>query len=84
MAIDADLNAGIITQAEAITRRQEVREEADFYGAMDGAARFNQRDSMATILITAEGASRRHYLATILELKGHKVLEAASACVRTP
>jgi flagellar biosynthesis protein FlhA len=51
MAIDADLNAGIITQAEAITRRQEVREEADFYGAMDGASKFVRGDAIAGILI---------------------------------
>src|ERR1700743_585258 len=51
MAIDADLNAGIITQAEAIVRRQEVREEADFYGAMDGASTFVRGDAIAGILI---------------------------------
>ena len=51
MAIDADLNAGIITQAEAILRRQEVREEADFYGAMDGASKFVRGDAIAGILI---------------------------------
>jgi flagellar biosynthesis protein FlhA len=51
MAIDADLNAGIITQAEAIIRRQEVREEADFYGAMDGASKFVRGDAIAGILI---------------------------------
>ncbi len=51
MAIDADLNAGIITQADAITRRQEVREEADFYGAMDGASKFVRGDAIAGILI---------------------------------
>jgi flagellar biosynthesis protein FlhA len=51
MAIDADLNAGIITQAEAVTRRQEIREEADFYGAMDGASKFVRGDSVAGILI---------------------------------
>ncbi len=51
MAIDADLNAGIITQAEAIIRRQEVREEADFYGAMDGASKFVRGDAVAGILI---------------------------------
>jgi flagellar biosynthesis protein FlhA len=51
MAIDADLNAGIISQAEAITRRQEVREEADFYGAMDGASKFVRGDAVAGILI---------------------------------
>src|SRR5690348_14590002 len=53
MAIDADLNAGLITEQQARERRQQIGREADFYGAMDGAARFNQRDSMATILITA-------------------------------
>ena len=51
MAIDADLNAGIITQAEAVTRRQEIREEADFYGAMDGASKFVRGDAVAGILI---------------------------------
>ncbi len=53
MAIDADLNAGIIDEAQARARREGVTHEAEFYGAMDGAARFNQRDAMATILITA-------------------------------
>jgi flagellar biosynthesis protein FlhA len=53
MAIDADLNAGIIDEAQAKKRRQQVAREAEFYGAMDGAARFNQRDSLATVLITA-------------------------------
>jgi len=53
MAIDADMNAGLIDEAEARRRRQAIAREAEFYGAMDGAARFNQRDSMATILITA-------------------------------
>jgi flagellar biosynthesis protein FlhA len=53
MAIDADMNAGMIDEAEARRRRQGIAREAEFYGAMDGAARFNQRDSLATILITA-------------------------------
>ena len=53
MAIDADMNAGLIDEAEARRRRLAISREAEFYGAMDGAARFNQRDSMATILITA-------------------------------
>ncbi len=53
MAIDADLNAGVINEATARKRREAIAREAEFYGAMDGAARFNQRDSMATILITA-------------------------------
>src|SRR6201988_195266 len=52
MAIDADLNAGIIDEQGARKRRQAIAREAEFYGAMDGAAKFNQRDSMATILIT--------------------------------
>ena len=52
MAIDADLNAGLIDEKEARTRRERVRREADFYGAMDGAIRFTQRDSIAAILIT--------------------------------
>jgi flagellar biosynthesis protein FlhA len=53
MAIDADLNAGLIDEAGARKRRQSIAQEAEFYGAMDGAARFNQRDALATILITA-------------------------------
>ncbi len=53
MAIDADMNAGLIDEAEARRRRQAIAREAEFYGAMDGAARFNQRDSLATILITS-------------------------------
>jgi flagellar biosynthesis protein FlhA len=52
MAIDADLNAGAIDEAEARTRRDRVRREADFYGSMDGAIRFTQRDALAAILIT--------------------------------
>src|ERR1700692_361277 len=53
MAIDADLNAGLIDEHQARARREQIAREAEFYGAMDGAARFNQRDSIATILITA-------------------------------
>jgi flagellar biosynthesis protein FlhA len=53
MAIDADMNAGLIDEVESRRRRQAIAREAEFYGAMDGAARFNQRDSLATILITA-------------------------------
>jgi len=51
MAIDADLNAGLITQEEARTRRAEVRAEADFYGSMDGASKFVRGDATAGILI---------------------------------
>jgi len=53
MAIDADMNAGLIDEQGARKRRQAIAREAEFYGSMDGAARFSQRDSMATILITA-------------------------------
>jgi len=51
MAIDADLNAGLVTQEEAKARRQEVAKEADFYGAMDGASKFVRGDAIAGILI---------------------------------
>lgn len=51
MAIDADLNAGLITQEEARARRGEVRQEADFYGSMDGASKFVRGDATAGILI---------------------------------
>jgi flagellar biosynthesis protein FlhA len=53
MAIDADLNAGQIDQAEARRRRQEVSREADFYGSMDGASKFVRGDAIAGILILA-------------------------------
>jgi flagellar biosynthesis protein FlhA len=52
MAIDADLNTGQITDAEARKRRAEIAQEADFYGAMDGASKFVKGDAMAGILIT--------------------------------
>jgi flagellar biosynthesis protein FlhA len=51
MAIDADLNAGIITQDQARERRAEVRAESDFYGSMDGASKFVRGDAVAGILI---------------------------------
>lgn len=51
MAIDADLNAGIIDQDEASRRRSEIREEADFFGSMDGASKFVRGDAVAGVLI---------------------------------
>lgn len=51
MAIDADLNAGVITQEEAVVRRAEVRAEADFYGAMDGSSKFVRGDAVAGLLV---------------------------------
>ena len=52
MAIDADLNSGLIDEEEARRRRQEVHAEADFYGAMDGASKFVKGDAIAAIIIT--------------------------------
>ena len=52
MAIDADLNAGIINEAEARKRRATVAQEADFYGAMDGASKFVRGDAIAGLIIT--------------------------------
>jgi type III secretory pathway component EscV len=53
MAIDADLNAGLIDEHEAQRRRQELTEQADFYGAMDGASKFVRGDAIAGVMITA-------------------------------
>ncbi len=53
MAIDADLNAGLITEAEAKARRRDVGREADFYGAMDGASKFVKGDAVAGLIIVA-------------------------------
>src|SRR5256885_3471318 len=53
MAIDADLNAGQITEDQARVRREDIAREADFYGAMDGASKFVKGDAMAAVLITA-------------------------------
>src|SRR5882724_887327 len=52
MSIDADLNSGLIDENEARARRKMLSSEAEFYGAMDGATRFTQRDAIASILIT--------------------------------
>ncbi len=52
MAIDSDLNAGLIDEQEARGRRKMLASEAEFYGAMDGASRFTQRDAVASIIIT--------------------------------
>src|ERR1017187_5594045 len=53
MSIDSDLNSGLIDETEAKRRRKALATEAEFYGAMDGASRFTQRDAVASILITA-------------------------------
>lgn len=51
MSVDADLNAGLITEEEARKRRENIRREADFYGAMDGASKFVRGDAIASIII---------------------------------
>ncbi len=53
MAIDADLNAGVIDEAEARRRRERISQEADFFGAMDGASKFVRGDAVAGLIITA-------------------------------
>ena len=53
MSIDADLNAGLIDEKEALRRREELSDEADFYGAMDGASKFVRGDAVAGLVITA-------------------------------
>jgi flagellar biosynthesis protein FlhA len=53
MSIDSDLSTGLIDETEARTRRKNLAKEAEFYGAMDGASRFTQRDAVASILITS-------------------------------
>ncbi len=53
MSIDSDLNGGLIDESEAKQRRKQLATEAEFYGAMDGASRFTQRDAVASILITS-------------------------------
>jgi len=53
MAIDADLNSGLITEQEARERREKISEEAEFYGAMDGASKFVRGDAIAGLVITA-------------------------------
>lgn len=53
MAIDSDLSSGLIDDSEARRRRKQLASEAEFYGAMDGASRFTQRDAVASIIITS-------------------------------
>ncbi|HRK20629.1 MAG TPA: FHIPEP family type III secretion protein, partial [Fimbriimonadaceae bacterium] len=53
MAIDADLAAGLIDEGEAKARRKQIKQEADFYGAMDGASKFVKGDAIASVLIIA-------------------------------
>ena len=59
LAIDADLNAGLITEAEARQRRKDIQRSADFYGAMDGASKFVRGDAIAAVIIVFDQHHRR-------------------------
>ncbi|PKK84413.1 MAG: flagellar biosynthesis protein FlhA [candidate division Zixibacteria bacterium HGW-Zixibacteria-1] len=74
MAIDADLNAGLINETEAKTRRKEIADEADFYGAMDGASKFVRGDAIAGILITMINVVGGFVIGILMQ--GHSVSEA--------
>src|SRR6187431_2955176 len=76
MAIDADLNAGLITPDEARARRKEVSREAEFHGAMDGASKFVRGDAVAGLIITAVNLVGGLFIGVFLE--GMTVTEAAS------
>jgi flagellar biosynthesis protein FlhA len=74
MAIDADLNAGVINEEEARRRRQEIGREADFYGAMDGASKFVRGDAIAGVLITIINVIGGFLIGVAIE--GHSMMEA--------
>ncbi|MGI6484887.1 MAG: flagellar biosynthesis protein FlhA [Tepidanaerobacteraceae bacterium] len=75
MSIDADLNAGIITESEARQRRQDIQREADFYGAMDGASKFIKGDAIAGIIISVINIIGG--LVTGVVFQGYEPFEAA-------
>jgi flagellar biosynthesis protein FlhA len=79
MAIDADLNAGVINEAEARKRRSNISQEADFYGAMDGASKFVRGDAIAGILIVVVNIVGGIIIGTIQ--KGMPIAEAAEVFV---
>ncbi len=76
MAIDADLNAGLINDEEARTRRKEIASESDFYGAMDGASKFVKGDAIAGIIITLINIGAGFVIGVMQ--KGMPVAEAAA------
>jgi len=76
MAIDADLNSGLVSEADAKDRRKKIQREADFYGAMDGASKFVKGDAIAGILITIINISAG-FVIGIMQL-GFTMQEAAS------
>jgi flagellar biosynthesis protein FlhA len=75
MAIDADLNAGIINEAEARQRRQRIQREGDFYGAMDGASKFVRGDAVAGLIILAVNLLGGFFVGVMQ--KGMEIGEAA-------
>ena len=75
MAIDADLNAGLINDQEAKMRRAEIANEADFYGAMDGASKFVRGDAIAGIIITLINIGAGFIIGVVQ--KGMPAVEAA-------
>jgi len=75
MAIDADLNAGLIDEAEARRRRNQIAQEADFYGAMDGASKFVRGDAIAGLVITGINIIGGFIIGTLQ--KGMAITEAA-------
>jgi len=74
MAIDADLNAGLINEEEAKQRRQEISDQADFYGAMDGASKFVRGDAIAGILITMINIVGGFVIGIVMQ--GHSISDA--------
>ncbi|MEX2286799.1 MAG: flagellar biosynthesis protein FlhA [Planctomycetaceae bacterium] len=76
MAIDADLNAGLVTQQQAKARREEVAQQADFYGAMDGASKFVRGDAIASIVITLINIAGGLYIGMVQH--GMELARAAS------
>lgn len=76
MAIDADLNAGLVDEKEAQRRREEISQQADFYGAMDGASKFVRGDAVAGIFIMIINVGGGLYIGTVRD--GMAVSEAAA------
>jgi len=76
MAIDADLNSGLISEGEAKDRRKKIQREADFYGAMDGASKFVKGDAIASIIITIINITAGFAIGMLQ--KGMEMSEAAS------
>jgi Flagellar biosynthesis pathway, component FlhA len=80
MSIDADLNAGLITEIEARERRSKIQEEAGFYGAMDGASKFVKGDAIAGIIVTIINVIAGIIIGVVME--GMPAGEAVTTYVR--